>query len=149
MRGARQALPDEPTLPDESIRKLRAAIILEEALETVKALGFDPVLALRDQPSRPALALQTVTIKDITFYSHGAPDLPEIADGCADISVVTTGTLAACGIADKPLLRLVDENNLAKLAPGHSFRSDGKLLKPPGHKRPDFAAALREQGWKG
>jgi len=73
------------------------------------------------------------------------PDLIEIADGCADISVVTIGTLSACGIDAEPLLELVDRNNLAKFGPGHSRREDGKLIKPPGHKPPDIAGLLESQ----
>ncbi len=40
MRQARQPLPEEPSIPSEEIRRLRAKLILEEALETIKALGF-------------------------------------------------------------------------------------------------------------
>jgi predicted HAD superfamily Cof-like phosphohydrolase len=69
----------------------------------------------------------------------------EVADGCADVSVVTIGTLSACGIADKPLLKEVDESNLRKFGPGYSKREDGKWIKPPDWKVPDIAKVLNEQ----
>lgn len=41
--------------------------------------------------------------------------------------------------------QLVDENNLAKFGPGGYRRDDGKWIKPPGHKPPAIAKALRWQ----
>ncbi|RME85522.1 MAG: hypothetical protein D6785_04320, partial [Planctomycetota bacterium] len=40
MRLAGQEIPEVPTLPDEKTRLLRSKLILEEALETIHALGF-------------------------------------------------------------------------------------------------------------
>lgn len=136
MRKAKQELPSAPTLPDEKTRKLRAKLIFEEALETIEALGFEVVQA-------PVGSV--VSIASVEFAPSFVPDLSGIADGCADISVVTVGTLSACGIADAPLLRAVDENNLAKFGPGHSIREDGKLIKPPDHRPPDIAKVLQAQ----
>ncbi len=138
MIKASQVLPGVPTVPDVKIRALRARLILEEALEAVKALGFTARANI--------LKLDGMTIELEALFE---PDLVEIADGCADIKVVTTGTLSACGIADEKLQLLVDENNLAKFGPGHRIRADGKLIKPPEHKPPDVWALLTEQGWDG
>lgn len=132
MRLARQELPDHPVLPSEDIRRLRARLILEEAFETVKALGFS--VKIGHDVNEEC---------HFTYVADQTPDLVQIADGCADISVVTIGTLSACGIPDLPLLALVDDNNLVKFGPGHSFREDGKLIKPPDHKPPDIAGFLK------
>ena len=40
MKLAGQELPQSPVVPDIKIRQLRAALILEEAFETIDALGF-------------------------------------------------------------------------------------------------------------
>lgn len=133
---ARQHVRNKPEMPTQAERELRARLILEEALETIEALGFEVMV-----DERSALSLNGVL-----FDSCLKPDLEEIADGCADLSVVTTGTLLACGIADVPLLKLVDENNLAKFGEGHSWSPEGKLLKPPGHKKPDIAGLLKVLG---
>jgi predicted HAD superfamily Cof-like phosphohydrolase len=135
MRLAKQEIPAVPTMPCLAVRKLRANIILEEALETIEALGF------------------TVTLKpfDLSFELSEtcAPDLIEAVDGCCDLRVVTTGTLSALGVADNAVQEEVDRNNLAKFGPGSYRReSDGKWMKPPGHQKPDLEHILITQGWR-
>lgn len=146
MELAGQKLPKVPTIPDEKTRKLRALLILEEALETIEALGF----GLRSLQGTPALEhLKERKDLDALFEVYEKePDLVGIADGCADISVVTIGTLSACGIEDTDLLELVDCNNLEKFGPGgHKDPVTGKWVKPPGHKPPDIKALLVKQGY--
>jgi predicted HAD superfamily Cof-like phosphohydrolase len=128
MMLAGQEVPASPVMPDPKIRKLRARLILEEALETLKGLGYQPVL-------KP-------WSKEWDVQEAYEPNLVEVADGCADLSVVTIGTLSACGVSDEGLLRLVDENNLAKFGRGSYQREDGKWVKPPGHQPPDIAGLL-------
>jgi predicted HAD superfamily Cof-like phosphohydrolase len=137
MEKAGQTVRDKPTIPTEEERLLRARLILEEALETIEALGFTPTMRHN-----------MITMDDVQFFnSNQAPmSLEDIADGCADLSVVTVGTLIACGIPDIPLLRLVDSNNLAKFGPGGHRDENGKWIKPPGHKPPDIAGLLKELG---
>lgn len=130
MAKANQQVPGAPMMPDAETRKFRAKIILEETLETIEALGMK------------------VVARNFSFEieeSSQPPDLIEIVDGCADIRVVTTGTLSACGVADESLMAEVDQNNLAKFGPGSYRREDGKWMKPPGHKPPDIARILSEQ----
>lgn len=141
MRLAKQDVPDEPTIPSAEIRVLRARLILEEALEAAEALGCVVEVGgfnIADEKERKEM-LTIEEDEDLT------PDLEHIAKECADISVVTTGTLTACGIADDSVLREVDSNNLDKFGPGHSYREDGKLIKPPGHKPARIAEVLAEQ----
>jgi len=130
---AGQAVPAVPTMPGAAVRKLRANIILEEALETIKGLGFE--VSGRGN--------------DWTIEEVFKPNLIEIADGCADVKVVITGTLSALGISDVALQEEVDQNNLKKFGPGGYRReSDGKWIKPPGHLPPDVEGILIAQGWE-
>ena len=130
MRLAKQRVPQLPEMPSEKTRELRAKLIMEEALETIDALGVDVTCG------------NTYVSKDnVHLFATHPPNLVEIADGCADISVVTIGTLSACGIPDQGLLEMVDKNNLEKRGNGSYIRPDGKLVKPPNHKPPDI------RGW--
>lgn len=126
MQMARQETPELAKIPSEDVRRLRAKLIIEEAIETVNALGF---------------SVETHAGK-CEFVADRTPNLIEIIDGCCDVRVVTTGTLIACGVPDLPFQNAVDENNLAKFGPGHSWREDGKLIKPEGHKPPDIIGIL-------
>lgn len=136
MRLAGQTIPTEPITPTEEVRRLRATLILEEALETIDALGF--VVKVKSLYSDCTIERDVVEC-----IPHGdPPDLVEIADGCADTIVVSTGTLISCGVPLEPLLELVDASNLAKFTPGYSIRPDGKVIKPAGWQKPDIAGLL-------
>lgn len=173
MKLADQELPATPMIPSKEVRLLRAKLILEEALETITALGFEVLNDYR------CVSLNRVTFDLITLNGESRePSLEEIADGCADLSVVNTGTLSACGIHDQELLEEVDKSNLAKFevpkCPEHGVdmmlrnnndvgdykccvpgclesgvggykRSDGKWIKPPDWKKPDISKVLHEQ----
>lgn len=127
MRLAKQGTPDRIGLPDEATCLLRSRLIYEEAMETIHALGCS--ISPRGEI--------------VTDPRNSRPDLIGIVDGCADVSVVTIGTLIACGVPDGALLEMVDVNNLAKFGKGHSIRSDGKVVKPPNHKPPEIAGLLK------
>ena len=126
MRLAGQYAPDRPTIPDMETRRLRAKLIMEEAAETARGLGFEV-----------GITWGCETLE---------PDLIEIADGCWDIIVVTTGTLSSCGIDDLEGQEAVDLGNLKKFGPGHKIREDGKIIKPPDFKHPDIGKILDNQG---
>lgn len=142
MQKAEQETPTRPTMPDADIRKLRAKLILEEAFETVKALGvvvecnltaemvavnFDHLIfTASDDPDRAA---------------EYVPDLAQIVDGCCDVSVVTVGTMVACGLPMEPFLMEVDESNLSKFIDGYR-RADGKWMKGPSWQPPNIEGLL-------
>lgn len=130
MFRAGQELPVKPTMPSRDVRFLRAMLILEEAQETINALGF---------------RIEQVVPGCLKLVDGEEPDLVQIVDGCADTIVVTTGTLSACGVMDMPILEAVDMNNLDKFGPGSYRREDGKWMKPPGHKPPDLKALIDRQ----
>lgn len=139
MWKAGQSIPAVPTEPDEKTRILRARLIIEEALETTKkGLG----IVVSDIGNSVELK-----IENLQFVVTGNPDLVEISDGIADLSVVSVGTAIACGINMEPIQKAVDYNNLEKFSVGHYIRPDGKLVKPPGHKPPDLKTILETQGW--
>ena len=136
---AGQNVPTRPMIPNKETRELRASLILEESLETIKALGFD-VYVLGPEDCNLKLSMGNAE-----FNSNYEPNMIEVADGCADIKVVTTGTLTAFGIDDNELQDAVDENNLAKFGPGGHRREDGKWMKPPDHQPPNIEKVLNEQ----
>ncbi len=135
MRQAGQETPGSPVIPDSGTRMLRAKLILEEVLETVRALG------LRVQLRGREVKMSRLEIEDV-----GDPDLVEVVDGCADISVVTIGTLIAFGVDDEAVLEEVDRANLRKFGPGARVREDGKWLKPLDWEPPDINGVLARQG---
>jgi predicted HAD superfamily Cof-like phosphohydrolase len=142
MQLAEQEVPNAPKIPDEKTRILRAKLILEEALETIRlGLGVEVVACGNND------MIVQVTEDNLRFCPspEHMPNLEQIADGCADIKVVTTGTLSACGIADLLVQHAVDCNNLKKFSPGGKKREDGKWQKPPDHKPPDIQAVLDQQ----
>lgn len=140
MQKAGQSTPATPEIPDESTRILRAKLILEEALETVEALGVRVKVDAND-------AGHVVLDRNdgITFEAEGDVDLEGVVDGCADISVVTIGTLIAFGVDDEPVLEEVDGANLRKFAPGSYVRDDGKWMKPPDWRPPDIMGVVERQ----
>lgn len=139
--------PAVPTEPSAKVRVLRAKIILEEALETIRdGLGvelyhWDMVTGSK----RPA------SFEGLILECNAPFSMVETIDGCCDLRYVTTGTLSACGVPDRPFQDAVDRNNLDKFGPGHSLREDGKLIKPPGHQPPDIAGILEHltADWRG
>jgi predicted HAD superfamily Cof-like phosphohydrolase len=89
-----------PELPSLDIRRLRANLILEEAAETIRALGFK---------------IQT-TPSSIEVVECCNPDLVLIADGLADLHYVAyCGTGAACGLDMEPIFAEVHRSNMTKL----------------------------------
>lgn len=143
---AGQAVPSTPMIPSEDIRRLRAKLIFEETLETIKALGFS--IEIDMGPSQGLLVLDEIDGDEVMLCAGLEPDLEQIVDGCCDIKVVTTGTLSACGVQDHAYQNEVDHNNLAKFGPGHSRRADGKLIKPPDHKPPRIIELLEGDGYE-
>lgn len=137
MNGIDHLVPAQPTMPSSDVRVFRARLILEEAIETCHALGMQ-------------LSVNGIVLANelaIKVSPTATPNMAKIADGCADISVVTIGTMLACGLEDEPILQEVDAANLRKIGPGATKRSDGKWLKPPNWVGPDIVGQLAAQGW--
>lgn len=152
MQRGGQEVPATPAIPSEKVRLLRAKLIFEECLETIKALGIE---VYHDNP----LSARCITNHGNFDYqvSSNECDIVEVADGCADISVVTVGTLSAFGISDMDLFEAIDNSNLAKFAPGWYIADGteakpgpiGKIMKPKDWKKPDIFQLLVDQGYEG
>ena len=142
MQKVGQETPSSPMIPDERTRLLRAKLILEEAIETINALGVE--VRLRGTGGQAGIV--TVDPHELAFAIKGEVDLEGVVDGCADISVVTVGTLIAFGVDDEPILEEVDRANLRKFGPGSYAREDGKWIKPPDWTPPDILGVLERQG---
>ncbi len=137
MQKVGQEIPQEPEIPDPHTRTLRAKLILEEALETIEALG------VRVSTYRDGVEVQfTGPDVRLKFEATDEVDLEGVVDGCADISVVTVGTLISFGIDDEPVLEEVDAANLRKFEPGSYMREDGKWIKPPDWQPPDIIGII-------
>lgn len=148
MNNPMQRVPLEPTMPSDPELILRAKLIFEEAMETIRGLGVsiqlksfstEPYTEANSQAAAHDPKAQVPILSKETEYhfyrdARLKPDIVEIVDGCCDLKVVTTGTLSACGVPDVLPQRIVDQNNLDKFAEGHYIREDGKLIKPPTHK---------------
>lgn len=74
-------------------------------------------------------------------------DLVEVADALFDLLYVTIGTAEACGIELGSVWEHGHASNMTKV--GGERRADGKMLRGPDYRPPDFTKVLREQGWPG
>ncbi len=74
-----------------------------------------------------------------------AGDLPEIADGIADLIYVCIGTAVRLGLDLPQIWQAVACANLAKFGPGSHREPDGKISKPANWRHPDIAVILANQ----
>lgn len=136
--------PVVPTIPSLEVRILRAKLILEEALETIRK-GLEVEYAYR-HGTLGLLEHIELILKDktATWIATGPGNLIQIADGCADIKYVTNGTALACGIDMEPIDDEVQRSNMSKFIDGHR-REDGKWVKGPSYSPADLHEILATQ----
>jgi predicted HAD superfamily Cof-like phosphohydrolase len=133
-KDSRQRIPPRPYTPPESIRKLRAQLILEEAFETVQALGFN---VYADS--------QQLTKTNLQFVADFDPNVEEVIDGCCDTVYVAIGTLMSFGVPDLPHLDHVNAANNSKFPNGVALtNTDGKVIKPEGWVPPNHENLKKE-----
>ena len=137
MELAGQKVPKNPTLPDFDTRKLRAKLILEEAIETISALGFCVCIDGKVLLNKDNVELSIIHNKECS--------VAEIAHECADLSVVTIGTISACGVADESVLEEIDRANLSKVTGKVEKNEDGKVVKPKDFKPADIGKVIEMQ----
>ena len=114
----------------EDARMLRAKLIMEEAIETVTALGCEVVRFYGD-----------VQVKIV-----GPMHLEQVIDGCCDLKYVTVGTLVALNIPDIPHDTAVCAANEAKFVDGKPVPHPtipGKYGKPEGWKPPNHLEVMK------
>jgi predicted HAD superfamily Cof-like phosphohydrolase len=75
--------------------------------------------------------------------ANARKDMPEVADGIADLIYVLLGRAVSYGIDLRPIWDEVQRTNMEKV--GGTKREDGKILKPEGWKPPDVAGLLEKQ----
>lgn len=111
-----QGTPAAPTMPERAIRLLRAKLILEEAIETVTALGFDPVACIKMLGIKTNLNGHGVQWE---FRDNAQQSLHSIFDGIVDMSVVgLEGTAIACGFSEEMVDKAYQEvmrSNFSKM----------------------------------
>lgn len=130
----RRAIPADYEIPNQQTRELRARLILEEALESIHALGFD--VKIERGPISSHINIETIDV--LSFVSNRTPDLEGIIDGCCDTIYVATGTLCAIGAPDIPHMNEVCKANDAKFPDCKAILNEhGKFQKPAGWKPPD------------
>lgn len=117
----------------EDERLLRAKLILEEAVETVGALGF-PCRAKIGEDAVEALAM---------YYTQGDLNVEEAIDGMCDLIYVAIGAGVQFGVDLDPHFDAVQTANLAKI--GGPVAPDGKRLKPEGWRPPNHGPILEAQ----
>jgi predicted HAD superfamily Cof-like phosphohydrolase len=128
-------------IPDERVR-LRARLIAEEFFEVLEACFTG------EHKDTIGRALNFDARSDVlSFIDKSAVrvDLPELADGLADLDYVVEGTRLEFGINGAPIAAEVHRANITKRGGGK--REDGKVLKPEGWCPPDIDGELRKQGW--
>lgn len=141
-RDNRQALLPQPGVPEDATRVLRAQLILEEALETIAALGVE-VRVLPDQLPTGVISNTRHVVLRATKRCHECR-LEDIVDGLCDLQYVTVGTLMSCGVPDVPVQDEVNECNELKF-PQHELvrvNAEGKFLKPDGWVPPNHTQHL-------
>jgi len=114
MRKFGQEVRSSPTIPPLEERKLRAKLILEEALETCISLGVEMFSSYGVSVDLREL-LMWVKSPETYWNAGGTPEINNIADGIADSLVVQLGTAVACGIDIKPVFEEVMRSNHSKL----------------------------------
>jgi predicted HAD superfamily Cof-like phosphohydrolase len=105
-------------------RKLRAKLILEEAIETVHALGFDVEVH----------AAPNGELVDFELRDNRQTNWVEAVDGLCDLIYVTMGLGVEAGFSLAPFFAEVHHSNMTKV--GGPVREDGKGLKPESWQPP-------------
>ncbi len=133
-----QPILETPQIPSAERVRLRARLIAEEFFETLSAMFTRDALRLNTLHENVQELIDTATIR---------VDLPELADGLADLDYVVEGTRLEFGINGEPIAAEVHASNLFKTS--GPVRADGKIGKPSGWCPPDIDWCLRVQGWNG
>lgn len=116
----------------EDVRRLRANLIVEEAIEVCQELGFQ----VNVYPDARAVFL-------IPIEGFADVDRNALAKELADLKYVTYGTDDTFGIPGDVVFAEVHRSNMSKLAGGKPvYRDDGKVQKGPDYLPPDIARVI-------
>lgn len=148
-KDIRQRAPSQRQYPVTEVRLLRARLILEEALETVKALGIitEPRKLKKDEKApegsvmlSPSVYLEFATDDALLEGIESIERENNVIDGCCDTIYVAIGTLVTIGVPDVAHLEEVCLRNEAKFPNGEAITdARGKFQKPEGWVGPNHA----------
>lgn len=126
------------TTPELRSSELRARLIMEEAVETVAAMGF----AVKADIYKPTGAFAFDDKDHVAHFSgfYLVPNFEDVIDGYCDLLYVVFGSAVTDGIDLDPFFAEVHRANMEK-ATGPK-REDGKQLKPEDWKPPDIEGQL-------
>lgn len=135
---AGQSIGRTPAIRDA---RLRARLIIEEAVETALALmqsehpeaGGGVLAGLDVHQIFDDVMKGCVSNGKLSDLGSADDRLAEVVDGCMDLIYVTVGTMVACGVPGDPFWNEIHSSNLAKMG-GPII--DGKLMKPRGWRPP-------------
>lgn len=149
MGKAGQAIPDEPVMPPEDVRRLRVKLIIEELIELCDAYGL---LLTVVPPSPEGLRMGGDEARHRVYVEqHKEPDasleggIKDAYDAVLDLLVVVIGTAIANGTQLPEGWNRVHASNMAKFGEGGHRRADGKWIKPPNWTPPDLVSELKRQ----
>lgn len=130
---------DTPAVRDA---ELRAALIVEEAIETAAAL----MLLAHGSKEVAYWKLRGMVVNAVGAVEK-LPDDPdalfaEVIDGICDTKYVLDGSGVVFGVDLDPFFFEVHRSNMAK--EGGPMRADGKILKPEGWEPPRIVEMLRD-----
>ena len=157
-----QEVLSKPTIPSLEVRKLRAKLILEEALETIRGLNLHPYVRYNHYED------DMIEDDSLGFWENpkDKPSLEEITDGIADSMFVLLGTAAACGIDMEYIFKEVVRSNSSKLWSNEEYENylgseqlnfkpmggkylaknlEGKVIKSPSYSPPNIKQLLENQ----
>ena len=119
--------------------ELRAKLIMEEAVETVAAMGF----TARGSIHAGWGEHNDVVIADFA-KTYQTPNTLDTIDGICDLLYVLFGAAVTMGFDVDPFFAEVHRANMTKLT--GPKRADGKQLKPEGWKPPDHKGIIERLG---
>lgn len=114
MQLFKQSCPQSPIIPDLEVRKLRARLILEEALETIDALGIHFTILAKGYPA----VTWSCDVLTFEFHRGDEPNLVKVLDGICDLEYVNKGLAISCGIPENKLNAAFNEvhrSNMSKM----------------------------------
>ena len=127
---------EEPAVPDEAKIRLAMGLVVEEFMETIRAV-FQNSGAAEDAE---------IALEDMVHHAPINVDLVELADGLSDLAYVTEGAAQTFGINSCAVNAEVHRSNMAKASGPRS--ETGKILKPAGWTPPDVEFVLKAYGWR-
>ncbi len=144
MIKAQQSVELRPFLSTGEIRKLRAKLILEEALETISK-GLRIIVSTPDETGEHFCLQDVVDTFQFEESPHVKPNIVELADGLADLHYVAyCGTALAFGLDMEPIFQEVHRSNMSKFIDGHK-REDGKWIKGPSYSPANLLPIIESQ----